>query len=47
MQRRMEIEYFANFSVKYLKVIKANALSLFSIHYFKSFLISFLSVWRW
>ena len=39
----MKIGYFFNFSIKRLKVIKANALNLFSIHYFKSFLISFLS----
>ena len=39
----MEIGYFSNFSIKHLKVIKANALTLISIHYFKSFLISFLS----
>ena len=38
----MEIGYFSNFSVKHLKVIKANALTLISIHYFKSFLTSFL-----
>ena len=43
MQWRMEIRYFSNFSIKHLKVIKANALTLISIHYFKSFLISFLS----
>ena len=43
MQWRMEIGYFSNFSIKHLKLIKANALNLFSIHYFKSFLISFLS----
>ena len=43
MQWRMEIGYFSNFSVKHLKVIKANALTLISIHYFKSSLISFLS----
>ena len=43
MQWRMEIEYFSNFSVKHLKVIKANALNLFNTHYFKSLLISFLS----
>ena len=43
MQWRMEIGYFSNFSVKHLKVIKANALTLISIHYFKSFLTSFLS----
>ena len=40
MQWCMEIGYF---SVKHLKVIKANALTLISIHYFKSFLTSFLS----
>ena len=34
---------FRNISVKHLKVIKANALTLISIHYFKSFLTSFLS----
>ena len=34
---------FRNISVKHLKVIKANALTLISIHYFKSFLASFLS----
>ena len=39
----MKIGYFSNFSVKHLKVTKVNALILFSIHYFKSFLISFLS----
>ena len=39
----MEIGYFSNFSVKHLKVIKANALALISIHYFKLFLASFLS----
>ena len=39
----MEIGYFSNFSIKHLKVIKANALTLISIHYFKSFLTSFLS----
>ena len=38
----MEIGYCSNFSVKHLKVIKANALTLISIHYFKSFLILFL-----
>ena len=43
MQWRMEIGYFSNFSVKHLKVIKANALTLISIHYFKSFLTLFLS----
>ena len=43
MQWRMEIGYFSNFSVKHLKVIKANALILISILYFKSFLTSFLS----
>ena len=43
MQWRMEIGYFPNFSVKHLKVIKANALTLISIHYLKSFLTSFLS----
>ena len=39
----MEIGYLSKFSVKHLKVIKANALTLVSIHYFKSFLTSFLS----
>ena len=39
----MEIEYFSNFSVKHLMVIKANALTLISIQYFKPFLTSFLS----
>ena len=34
---------FRNISVKHLKVIKANALTLISIHYFKSFLSSLLS----
>ena len=43
MQWCMEIWYFSNFSVKHLKVIKANALTLISIHYLKSFLTSFLS----
>ena len=43
MQWRMEIGYFSKFSIKHLQVIKANALTLISIHYFKSFLISFLS----
>ena len=43
MQWHMDIGYFPNFSVKHLKVIKANALTLFSIHYFKLFFISFLS----
>ena len=43
MQWRMEIGYFSNFSIKHLKVIKAKALTFMSIHYFKSFLISFLS----
>ena len=42
MQWRMEIGYFSNFPIKHLKVIKANALTLISIHYFKSFLTSFL-----
>ena len=39
----MEMGYFPNFSVKHLKVIKANALTVFSIRYLKSLLISFLS----
>ena len=39
----IEIEYFPNFSIKHLKDIRTNALNLFSIHCFKSFLISFLS----
>ena len=39
----MEIGYFSNFSAKYWKVIKTNALTLLSIHCFKSFLILFLS----
>ena len=39
----MEIGYFPKFSVKHLKVVKANALTHFSIRYLKSFLISFLS----
>ena len=39
----MEIEYFSSFSIKHLKVMKSNALTLFSIHFFKSILISFLS----
>ena len=43
MQWRMEIGYFSNFSIKHLKVIKAHALTLISIHYFKSFLTSFFS----
>ena len=43
MQWRMEIGYFSNFSIKHLKVIKANALTLITIHYFKLFLTSFLS----
>ena len=43
MQWRMEVGYFSNFSVKHLKVIKADALTLISIHYFKSFLNLFLS----
>ena len=43
MQWRMEAGYFSNFSIKYVKVIKANALNFLSIQYFKSFLRSFLS----
>ena len=43
MQWYMGIGYFSNFSIKHLKVIKASTLTLFSNHYFKSFLISFLS----
>ena len=39
----MEIEHFSSFSIKHLKVMKSNALTLFSIHFFKSILISFLS----
>ena len=39
----METGFFSNFSIKHLKVIKANALTLISIHYFKSILISVLS----
>ena len=39
----MEIEYFSKFFVSQFQVIKANALTHFSIHYFKSPLISFLS----
>ena len=39
IQVHIEIGYFSNFS----KVVKANTLTLFSIHYFKSFLILFLS----
>ena len=42
MQWHMEIGYFSNFSIKYLKVIKASVLTLISIHYFKSFLTLFL-----
>ena len=37
-------DYFFNFSVKHLMVIKTNALTLITIHYFKWFLTSFLSV---
>ena len=43
IQWRMEIGYFSNFSTEHLKVKKANALTLISIHYFKSILISLLS----
>ena len=43
MQWYMGIGYFSNFSIKHLKVIKASTLTLFSNHYFKSFLILFLS----
>ena len=43
MQWHMEIGYFSNFSIKHLKVIKADALTLISIHYFRSLLISFFS----
>ena len=39
---RMEIGYFSNFPIKHLKFIKANTLNIFSNHYFKAFLISFL-----
>ena len=39
----MEIGYFSNFSVKHLKVIKANDLTFISMHYFKSFLTQLLS----
>ena len=39
----METRYLSNFPIKHMKVIKANALIFLSIHYFKSFLISFLS----
>ena len=42
MQWRIEIGYVSNFSIKHLKVIKASSLNLIIIHYFKSFLISFL-----
>ena len=43
MQWHVEIRYFWNFSIKHLKVVKTNALTLISIHYFKSFLTLFLS----
>ena len=43
MQRFLEIGYFSNFCVKHLKVIKVNALTIFSIHHFKSLLMSVLS----
>ena len=33
MQCRIEIGYFSNFSIKHLKVIKTNALTLNSSHY--------------
>ena len=39
----MEIGYFSIFPIKHLKVIKANNLTVISMHYLKSFLISFLS----
>ena len=38
----MEIGYFLNFSMKHMKVIKVNALTFYSIHYFRLFLISHL-----
>ena len=43
MQWHMQIGYFFNFSLKHLRVVNANALTLISIHYFKSILTSFLS----
>ena len=43
LESRMDIWCFSKFFVKQFQVIKANALTHFSIHHFKSPLISFLS----